>query len=463
MSIDLDWLKLDSTLANNLIDLLNRQLDNAERPSFIGPVQVTSLDFGSDPPEVELVDMRDIYRDFLEDDEEEDHGSVKVTEGGAVEAGTEDEEGFEWVSRRAGVRGDSSGSEFLPPHIRHGYGMSRDYFSAAAVPAIDPWTSGLSRPLSFGYEFHSPLGAEVDGTTFRSPSPATPFVTSPARGRRPPQTLNEDASGSINIPLSSAGAGTDGQLPQEPLPSPHPNLQLHFNVRWPSNLRISLQTSLLINYPSSMFMSLPIRLSITGLVFDGELVVAYEGEKRRVHICVLDDLDPYGPTGGRKITSLGTGSNSSLNSNSPFGAGAGAGGSTNYEGSSSTPPELEDSIIMGAAGPGLGGPSSLGVGNATLSSPHLFGGSGTLLPAHTAIMSPLGPNRIAHPRPSKPNLPTGQRLLPSIFIESEIGQADKHVLKNVTRVERFIQDVVRKTLEEELVFPNFHTLLMNEG
>jgi len=148
MSIDLDWLKLDSTLANNLINLLNRQLDNVERPSFIGPVQITSLDFGSNPPEVELVDMRDIYRDFLEDDEDEDHGPVKVTEGGVTGAGLEDEEGFEWVSRRAGVRGDSTGSEFLPPHIRHGYGVSGDYFSTAAVPALDPWTSGLNLVMS---------------------------------------------------------------------------------------------------------------------------------------------------------------------------------------------------------------------------------------------------------------------------------------------------------------------------
>ncbi|OJA15836.1 hypothetical protein AZE42_12217 [Rhizopogon vesiculosus] len=59
-------------------------------------------------------------------------------------------------------------------------------------------------------------------------------------------------------------------------------------------------------------------------------------------------------------------------------------------------------------------------------------------------------------------LPAGQRLLPTILIESEISQADKHVLKNVTRIERFIQDVIRKTVEEELVFPNFHTLIVGD-
>jgi ABC-type taurine transport system substrate-binding protein len=59
-------------------------------------------------------------------------------------------------------------------------------------------------------------------------------------------------------------------------------------------------------------------------------------------------------------------------------------------------------------------------------------------------------------------LPVHSNLFRSIsdyFIESEIGQADKHVLKNPTRIERFMQ-VIRKTLEEELVSLNFHALLM---
>ena len=128
-------------------------------------------------------------------------------------------------------------------------------------------------------------------------------------------------------------------------------------------------------------MSLPIKLSVTWLVFNGEVAVAYEGSRGRVHICILDELDPYGPACRRERSQ------------------------------SSTPSDMEDDA----------------------------GGK----------------------REGK-RLPVGQRLLPSILIESEIGQADKHVLKNVTRVERFIQDVIRKTVEEELVFPNFHTLVMGD-
>jgi distribution and morphology protein 12 len=163
----------------------------------------------------------------------------------------------------------------------------------------------------------------------------------------------------------------------EPPAVEHPNLQLHLFVTWHSDLRLTLTTSLRINYPSPLFMSLPIKLSVTGLVFNGEIAVAYEGG-RRVHLCVLDNLDPYGPSARRSAIS---------------------------QGSTPSDPDGDD--------------------------------------VHEA----------------KP-LPVGQRLLPEIFIESELGQADKHVLKNVTRIEKFIQDVFRKTIEDELVFPNFHTLVL---
>ncbi|KAF8237694.1 hypothetical protein L208DRAFT_1246049 [Tricholoma matsutake] len=339
MSIDLEWNKLDSSLASYLVEVLNRQLSNAERPSFIGPVEVTSLDFGSTSPDVELVDLRDIYRDFLEDDDEElDRGPVKVMEG------AEDEEGFEWVSRRAGGREEGLAYHHLPPHIRYGR------YGSASIFANPP-------------SLNAPADAWIPDPVHSQPDSSHPH--------HEPETT------------------------QPPQPTEHPNLQLHLHINWHSNLRITLTTSLLINYPSPMFMSLPIKLSVTGLIFTGELAVAYEGARRRVHICILDDLDPYGPAAA--------GDRPKRNPNP-------------LDSASSTPPELDEDSPQTGADKG---------------------------------------------RSAKP-LPVGQRLLPSIYIESEIGQTDKHVLKNVTRVERFIQDVMRKTVEEELVFPNFHTLVMGD-
>lgn len=383
MSIDLEWDKLGSSLSASLVSVLNRQLANTARPSFIGPVEVTSLDFGTAAPDVELVDLRDIYRDFLEDDDadDEDRGPVKVTEG------AEDDEAFEWVSRKAATAGvtEELGPAYhhLPPHIRYGGSSSTDFFASTPVlhPHRDLWNEGMSLP-SLGDFRQTTYPARPDPSVYRGSVPTTPFP--PPAGPRHDLPSSSSASQMREADVEDSSSPRQ-QLDMEPVPPPnnHPNLQLHLHINWNSNLRITLTTSLLINYPSPMFMSLPIKLSVTGLLFDGEVAVAYEGQRRRVHLCVLDDLDPYGPAGDR----------------------------VKRESSSSTPPDLDDDV-----------PS----------------------------------------RPSKP-LPVGQRLLPSILIESEIGQADKHVLKNVTRVERFIADVIRKTVEEELVFPNFHTLVMGES
>ncbi|KAF7337911.1 Mitochondrial distribution and morphology protein 12 [Mycena venus] len=358
MSIDLDWGKLDASLSSSLVDLLNRQLASTPRPSFIGPVEVTSLDFGSASPDVELVDLRDIYRDFLEDDESESGGEpVKVTEG------AEDDDGFEWVSRRAAGREEALGYHHLPPHVRYGRPGTVDMFSS--TPSLhappDMWNGGMSSLPNLGPVY----SAWPNSPMYRSP--LAPSLSIPPRAPTREPSLDSPSTREANTDPSHASPD-----PAAPPPNAGPNLQLHLHIHWPSDLRITLTTSLLINYPSPMFMSLPIKLSVTGLIFTGEIAVAYEGERKRVHLCILDDLDPYGPRGRRESA------------------------------------------------------------------------------------------QAQFPRQHAAPLPVGQRLLPSIYIESEIGQTDKHVLKNVTRVERFIQDVIRKTVEEELVFPNFHTLVMGE-
>jgi mitochondrial distribution and morphology protein 12 len=469
MSIDLDWSKLDASFASSLIDALNRQLQSTPRPSLIGPIEITSFDFGSQPPVVELVDLRDIYRDFLEDDGDDNNDDDDDYENNIDAAGgfsryssagqgqgrrDKDDEEYEWVSRKSAQRGMVTEEaapmyyHHLPPHVRYAGGPASDVYAAPPEPAPAPLQPSSSSAVGAGGVAH-PEQQQHEATFSLSPSAsAAADTTSSWRDfRSGQQTRNTHSSndlrsarrptGTTAAPSSASAASSLSPLPHphpdladvdvSPPAAPpaataatttvvtatattedntgvaglttiptahddpaaataaapaaadeHPNLQLHLLVSWHSDLRLTLTTSLRINYPSPLFMSLPIKLSVTGLVFDGELAVAYEGG-RRVHLCVLDGLDPYGPSARR------------------------ASGS---QGSTPSDPEGDDD-------------------------------------AHAA----------------KP-LPVGQRLLPEIFIESELGQADKHVLKNVTRVEKFIQDVIRKTIEEELVFPNFHTLVL---
>lgn len=390
MSIDLEWDKLDSKLASSLVDALNKQLITTARPSFIGPIEVTSFEFGSASPDIELVDLRDIYRDFLEDDEDEEDSDEK-DQPKKVTAWPEEDESFEWVSRRSarapvlGSPEDVPAYHLLPPHMRYGRPSSMPMFSPASSlrSPRDMWSPAMSNLVDLRPTFPS---SAMYAPSFSS---APPSLFPPLRPKQD-STSPKPSSPQKHSQLPSELPSPQQPTPPDPKLSAQPDLQLHFHITWHSNLRLTLTTSLLINYPSPMFMSLPIKLSVTGLLFNGEVVVAYEGERRRVHLCIVDELDPYTPLAGDRPR-RGTPS------------------------SGGTPPEPYDDTPGLAAG---------------------------------------GPTRFDKP------LPVGQRLLPSILIESEIGQADKHVLKNVSRVERFIQDVIRKTVEEELVFPNFHTLVL---
>ena len=82
----------------------------------------------------------------------------------------------------------------------------------------------------------------------------------------------------------------------------------------------------------------------------------------------------------------------------------------------------------------------------------------------TLVVAFEGGNRRIHLSLLDPNPPggggtvgrkesSGFRILKSAVVESEVGQNDKHVLKNVGKVEKFVLEVARKTLESEIVFP----------
>ncbi|KAG8987118.1 Mitochondrial distribution and morphology protein 12 [Tulasnella sp. 427] len=324
-TVDLDWNALDDTLANRLVEMLNKHLSTVNRPSFLGPTTVMGFDFGTGAPEVEVLDIQDIHPDFLLEDDDENAGANHGNDGEAT---------------------------------KHGH-MGYD------PRGVPDWRQRIDQdPYGIDYDDYgaqSPRSWDDEGITF--PSRPRPYT----QGNLPQYDLesrHSDEASSIGVAPPTPSASISSQ----------PDIQLHLHISYHSNLRLTLSTSLIINYPAVGFMSLPMKLSIVGLVFSGEFVVAYEGSRRRIHLCIIDELDPASAT--------------------------------------------------------------------------LLGGKVGELPTP--------------PHPSEKRVPIGQRLLPSVIIESEIGQTDKHVLKNVSRVERFLQDVIRKVIEDELVYPNFQTIVLPE-
>ena len=452
MSVDLDWDHLTSELANSLVGILNRQLSSAPRPSFIGPVEVLSFEFGNVPPDVEVIAIRDIHPDFLEDDGDEDEGDDQVPNdrpspptredqshqptsrpsGPAEEESVGGEDNFEWVPRRT-FRGKGLEEGHHPPYpLHHPGSVGRASPQTGAMdisgstPSLQgmypgpPWSPGMPNLLDLRATSYFPpsIAHGLRGSVYSGSIPNSRLGSrKPSPKGRSPQLPTLDS----HLPNQEPDPMT-GSEPQ-PVKHEHPNLQVHLHISWESNLRLTLTTSLLINYPSPMFMTLPIKLSVTGLVFDGQLAVAYEGEKKRVHLCILDELDRYAPSAPHRNRD----SKDKSNLNSPM---------VTFQG--------RDDLGSSPASASL-----------PLNPPHLRAVPLSHQSSEDSIVREEG-ERNEKPRP------IGERLLPNIYIESEIGQTDKHVLKNVTRVERFIQDVIRKSVVEELVFPNFHTLILGD-
>lgn len=379
---------LDSkSLTTHLISVLNTQLSSASRPSFIGPIEITNLDFGSNAPDIEIKDIRDVWRAFDEDDDDDEE---EEDEGVQPEREAEYEEEYQFDSRRASGRS----SDFNHGHVNghgHGHGNGQQYDALMSPggastsrfpmsPGIGIGMAGLGRGRAMAdygdrerdvfddnasmfserrrQSIHAVgLGARGLGLS-RAPSInghghgygyAASMISHPLS---PGISVRHPALTHTHISYPTSPARPPIKPVPKKTPSQIPSLQLHINLTHTSDLTLTLLTSLTVRYPASVFMSLPLKLSITGLQLAADIIVAFDGEKNRVHLTILDDDD------------------------------------------------------------GMSG------------------------------------------------IPVGMRLLPEMRIESEIGHSDAHVLRNVGKIERFIADVVRKTLVDELVFPNFHTIAL---
>lgn len=366
MSIDFDWSALDAELTQSAIDFLASAFASAPRPSFLGPIEVSSFSFGDAQPEVELLDITDVYKEFLEVDDDEllnpapeptppprnerrtstsrDRLRRSSSRDGAWrhrsghEHHSQDELSLQGggFGRSESVRGFGGGST-MGVGLRSS--LSRPQTSTS-LPSLHP-SSALFSP---GLNTHGLL-ASRSRMNSRSPSPApTPFES----------PTNSQPVHHPSPPPSSSATST----PDPPSSTPQPSLQMHLRVTYTGNLTVGLATSLLINYPSPMFMSLPLKLALTSVAFRGTFLVAFEGDRRRIHLSILDPRT--------EVDGLGGGVNGA-----PLGAG----------------------------------------------------------------------------------LTAGARLLTGAVVESEVGEGEKHVLKNVGKVEKFVLDVARSTLQSEMVFP----------
>lgn len=424
MSLDLDWSLLDDELSVRLLETINRALESssASRPSFIGDIRFENLRFGSDPPNVAIRSITDIWPDFVSIDEPpvRRRGTRHTTPASnattLVESPTET-----FASHPTGdqipLRTYTQFDDGAPPNRIHGPPSVMSASVAGSVPVTpgmgltgyQQWSTALA---SRGIRAAGLGGPSLPQTQVTSPvdsvppspgyfqhwqqhqqSLAPPYSVNNSRqtsfdatsllgggGPGPQSSVSQIGakrdSNSLHPPLYTHGRPSlrstpaasyrsiSGQLsPNDtreapPFPSSTsqlPSLQMHLALHWSTTtFRLTISTSILINYPSPAFMSLPLTLRLTGFSLSSGLIIALEGEHQRAHICLVED-DAETPADGKRVSA-------------------------------------------------------------------------------------------------------GMSILKELTFESEVGEHEKHVLKNVGKVERFVGEVIRKGLEDELVYPNYYTV-----
>ncbi|TLS28854.1 hypothetical protein PpBr36_00546 [Pyricularia pennisetigena] len=194
------------------------------------------------------------------------------------------------------------------------------------------------------------------------------------------------------------------------------DMQAVFRIKYAGDVKLLLTADILLDYPMPSFVGIPVRLSITGLTFDGVGVVAHI--RKRVHFCFLSPEDALAAVGSASGKEAGDGDDYGDAS----GGAAAAASSSSSSASAATTPQ---------------------------------GAATTLTPSAGAGAAPGADERASS------NTRMGG-LLQEIRVESEIGQREggKQSLKNVGKVEKFILEQVRRIFEEEFVYPSFWTFLV---
>jgi hypothetical protein len=129
---------------------------------------------------------------------------------------------------------------------------ARDFFGGAGVGGIG--IHGLPRSLGPGGMAFAGVGGVGIGL-------------SPLGGRSGRRTpLEEEQVAQEEVAPAKPPTQTDGDE-AGPGSAPAPALQMHLHVLFHSNLRLTVKTSVLLNYPSESFLSLPVKLRVTGKLF----------------------------------------------------------------------------------------------------------------------------------------------------------------------------------------------------
>lgn len=319
MSIEINWDALSGgpdglVLAESIRAFIHERFQQITLPRFIRSVNVHAFEFGTVPPELELKDVCDPLPDFYEDEEDADTPDTQDNESYSATTKTnsvDPERAVEKFSQAHALRQRERIEASRPHRPSVDTNYSNNTFMRMAVGASNPFLSRSSTPgipggtSNMGY-FHLPLSAGISGA-------ATPLATavgaqfaagwpehfsssaqihdhdddddSPPKSREASFTTQSQrlngVSGNKQDDLSTKSEDARDKSVED--------VQIVMHLKYSGDVKLSLTAEILVDYPMPSFVGIPLKLTVTGLTFDGVAILAYI--KSKAHFCFVTPED----------------------------------------------------------------------------------------------------------------------------------------------------------------------------
>ncbi|RKU40692.1 Mitochondrial distribution and morphology protein 12 [Coniochaeta pulveracea] len=194
-----------------------------------------------------------------------------------------------------------------------------DMHHSASSPELAHQFPGPGQPPVRGHGRNTSISSAISGLGPDDPSSTSPSFPSHhlLREKHSVSTLAPTSAGTSRPPTRDELLPTNPSSASEPhqpsssssthsKPRPTPgteDLQAVFRIRYAGDVRLLLTADILLDYPMPSFVGIPLRLSITGLTFDGVGVLAKI--RKRAHFCFLSPEDALAAVGGEENLAMG--------------------------------------------------------------------------------------------------------------------------------------------------------------
>lgn len=334
MSFDINWQKLisDNEINEWIRDFLDEQLNSVKLPSFIDKLSVIDFHLGLVPPNITIRHIDDPFEEFYHETKCED-----------------DAKRFTRSMTPGFSESDSDSSDDEQLHSTFKEIDYKDIFPTFSPPTTE--TDSGRNPEHFFKHFHNYTMNNVGLGHHEIETPANLFA---------PNAYSFKASSSRHAETRKS----------------ENDIQFILEIDYKGDATLEVMVNLQVNYPSSHFISLPIKLKLSDLVIHSLAAVAYL--EKSIYITFLCDLNE---TASDYFTKFGSNIHGMNNVNGEY------------------------------SGPG---------------------------------------NR--------------ERIdvIRSVKIDTEIGEMENNVLRNVGKVEKFLVEQIRSIIRDEIAWPNWICLDLNE-